>query len=79
MRSVGFFNGIDLGKLRADWKAGQAVQLWTDPIALSKAVTVEIWLVRSHGLGGDGLVSNRGGGACRVGITRSERALSHSS
>jgi hypothetical protein len=62
-----------------DWKTGQAVQLWTDPIALSKAVTVEIWLARSHGLGGDGLVSNRGGGACRVGITRSERALSHSS
>jgi hypothetical protein len=45
MRSVGFFNGIDLGKLRADWKAGQAVQLWTDPIALSKAVAVEIWLM----------------------------------
>jgi hypothetical protein len=45
MRSVGFFNSIDLGKLRADWKTGQAVQLWTDPNALSKAVTVEIWLM----------------------------------
>jgi hypothetical protein len=26
-----------------DWKTGRAVQLWTDPIALSKAV--EIWLM----------------------------------